>query len=105
MHAVLCRKWKTRVKGRDWYDLVWFAANHPELRLHHLLERMVQTGHLGSEEELSPEKFLSLTEKAIENLNVDQARKEVEPFVKNPEALTVWSKALFKDVVQRIVLV
>ena len=23
MHALLCRKWKTRVKGRDWYDLVW----------------------------------------------------------------------------------
>jgi predicted nucleotidyltransferase component of viral defense system len=22
MHAILCRKWKTRVKGRDWYDLV-----------------------------------------------------------------------------------
>ena len=31
MHAVLCREWKSRVKGRDWYDLVWFAAYHPEL--------------------------------------------------------------------------
>ncbi len=26
MHAVLCRRWKRRVKGRDWYDLVWSAA-------------------------------------------------------------------------------
>src|SRR5271157_4585321 len=23
-HALLCRRWKTRVKGRDWYDFVWF---------------------------------------------------------------------------------
>jgi len=26
LHAILCRKWKTRVKGRDWYDLVWYAG-------------------------------------------------------------------------------
>ena len=26
MHAVLCRRWKNRVKGRDWYDLVWYAG-------------------------------------------------------------------------------
>ncbi len=42
---------------------------------------------------------------AIEKLNVDQARKEVEPFVKNPEALQVWSKEFFHDVAGRIVLI
>ena len=26
MHAVLCRTWGTRVKGRDWYDLTWYAG-------------------------------------------------------------------------------
>jgi hypothetical protein len=24
MHAILCRRWKGRVKGRDWYDLMWY---------------------------------------------------------------------------------
>lgn len=24
MHALLFRKWKNRVKGRDWYDLEWY---------------------------------------------------------------------------------
>ncbi len=46
MHAVLCRRWKTRVKGRDWYDLVWYAAYHPQLHLGHLEQRMIQSGHL-----------------------------------------------------------
>jgi len=45
MHAILCRKWKNRVKGRDWYDLVWYAANHPQLHLAHLEQRMRQSGH------------------------------------------------------------
>jgi len=82
MHAVLCRKWKTRVKGRDWYDLVWYAANHPQLHISHLEQRMIQSGHLRKDEKINREKFIALTAEAVEKLDVDQARKEVEPFVK-----------------------
>jgi predicted nucleotidyltransferase component of viral defense system len=105
MHAILCRRWKTRVKGRDWYDLVWFAANHPQLHLSHLEQRMVQSGHLKRNEHLTRETFTGFLSKAIETLNVDQARREVEPFVKNPEGLKVWSKQFFHDVSRRIVLI
>lgn len=103
MHAVLCRRWKSRVKGRDWYDLIWFAANHPELHLGHLEQRMIQSGHLRADEvPLDKEKFLDLATKAIAKLDVDQARREVEPFVRNLEDLTVWSRELFLDVLRRI---
>ena len=61
MHAVLCRRWKSRVKGRDWYDLVWYAANHPHLHLSHLEQRMNQSGHLKKGEQMTPEKFFALT--------------------------------------------
>jgi hypothetical protein len=105
MHAVLCRRWKTRVKGRDWYDLVWYVANHPQLHLSHLEQRMTQSGHLKESERLTPEKFFVLTMETIDRLDVSQARKEVEPFVKNPESLTVWSRAFFQDVIGRIVVV
>lgn len=105
MHAVLCRKWKNRVKGRDWYDLVWYAANHPKLQVNHLEQRMIQSGDLKKDEKIDREKFFALAMDAVENLDVDQARKEVEPFVKNPDALKVWSKEFFRDVASRIVLV
>lgn len=105
MHAILCRRWKTRVKGRDWYDLVWFAANHPRLHLSHLEQRMIQSSHLKRNEHLTRETFTGFLSKTIENLNVDQARREVEPFVKNPEGLKVWSKEFFHDVSRRIVLI
>ena len=105
MHAVLCRKWKNRVKGRDWYDLVWYAANHPKLHVNHLEQRMIQSGDLKKDEKIDREKFFALAMDAVENVDVDQARKEVEPFVKNPDALKVWSKEFFRDVASRIVLV
>ena len=102
MHAILCRKWKTRVKGRDWYDLVWYAAHHPQLHLSHLEQRMRQSGHWKNKKALSGESFDTLMQKAIERLSVDQARREVEPFVSNPDSLEVWSRDFFKDVASRI---
>jgi len=105
MHAVLCRQWKSRVKGRDWYDLVWYIAHHPQLHLSHLQERMIQSGHWKKGGTLSRKSFSELLDNAIEKLHVDQARKEVEPFVRDPEALKVWAKEFFRDIVKRIVIV
>ncbi len=105
MHAVLCRNWKNRVKGRDWYDLVWYAANHPQLHLEHLEQRMIQSGHLKRTEKLTPEKLSAIEESVIERLDVNQAKREVEPFVKDPETLTVWSHDFFRDILHRIVFV
>ena len=105
MHAVLCRGWKGRVKGRDWYDLVWYVANHPQLHLKHLEQRMIQTGHLKKTERLTPEKLSTIAETVVGKLDVHQARREVEPFVKDPEALTIWSGDFFRDVIRRIVFV
>jgi len=53
-HALLCRRWKTRIKGRDWYDLVWFLAREVPVRLAHLQTRMVQTGDWEPDRPLTP---------------------------------------------------
>ncbi|KAF0217878.1 MAG: hypothetical protein FD174_3141 [Geobacteraceae bacterium] len=103
MHAVLCRKWKNRVKGRDWYDLVWYAANHPQMNLIHLEQRMRQSGHWKGDESLSLQSFTRLLNERIENLDVDQARRDVAPFVKNRDYLAIWSRDFFRDVASRII--
>jgi len=105
MHAILCRKWKTRVKGRGWYDLVWYAANHPQLHLFHLEQRMRQSGHWKNKDSLSAKSFDTLIYSTIEDLSVDQARQEVEPFVSNPDSLAIWSRDFFRDVASRIQIV
>jgi len=105
MHAVLCRGWKSRVKGRDWYDLVWFAAYHPELHLAHLEQRMRQTEHWRGPALLTAGDLRDLLTKRIYKVDVDQIRREVEPFVKDAAALEVWSKQFFLDVASRIKIV
>ncbi|MGQ9800201.1 MAG: nucleotidyl transferase AbiEii/AbiGii toxin family protein [Candidatus Saccharicenans sp.] len=105
MHAILCRQWKSRLKGRDWYDLVWFAAYHPELRLAHLEQRMRQTGHWEVPEPLSEKAWRELLKTRIESVDIQKIKKEVEPFVKNPAALDVWSREFFLEVAEKIKVV
>jgi hypothetical protein len=102
MHAVLCREWKSRVKGRDWYDLVWFAAYHPELHLAHLEQRMRQTGHWEVPAPLTAGDLHDLMTRRIDKVDIDQIRGEVEPFVKDAPTLAIWSKEFFLDVASRI---
>lgn len=105
MHAVLCRNWKNRVKGRDWYDFVWYAANHPQLHLYHLEQRMRQTRDWQEISPLNEKVFKELLAERISSLNIDQVRKEVEPFVKTPDILSIWSRDFFLDIALRIQIV
>ncbi len=53
MHAVLCRAWGNRPKGRDWYDLVWYLANDVKLDLNHLQARLEQSCKFLEAEQIS----------------------------------------------------
>lgn len=105
VHAVLCRKWKSRVKGRDWFDLAWYVSRHPELRIGHLEARMRQTGDYSGEEPLNRAELLRLMRNAVDNLDIDGARKDVEPFVRDRRLLEVWSRDFFQSLVSRIKVV
>ncbi|HNA97087.1 MAG TPA: nucleotidyl transferase AbiEii/AbiGii toxin family protein, partial [Chitinophagaceae bacterium] len=63
MHALLFRKWKNRVKGRDWYDWEWFVRKDVPLNLSHFLQRARDTGDW-TKKSISKKQFLQLlTEK------------------------------------------
>lgn len=103
LHALLFRRWNN--KGRDWYDLVWYAAHHPQLNLNHLEQRMRQTGHWSGDAALQRGDFNELMLTAINRLDISQARQDVAPFVKDQQALAIWSHDFFRDLVARICIV
>lgn len=101
-HAVLCRRWKTRVKGRDWYDLVWYLGRHPRLRLTHLEARMRASGDWPEDGHLDRHGLLTCLRSTIAGLDVAAAREEVSRFVRDDAALTIWSRAFFLEIIERI---
>lgn len=104
MHALLFRKWKKRVKGRDWYDFVWYVSKYPELNLLHLEKRMKQSGDLALSDKLTKEVLLIKINNVIEQLDVENAKKEVEPFLRDKRTIELWSKDFFRAAAEKIVV-
>jgi predicted nucleotidyltransferase component of viral defense system len=102
IHAVLCRRWKRRTKGRDWYDLIWYVSRGTMVNLVHLEKRMKQTGDLEDNQTLTRECLMDLLEKAVDSLDVKAATRDVMPFLKDVRAVEVWSNDFFRDVVARV---
>lgn len=94
MHALLFRSWRNRVKGRDWYDLEWYIRNGYSIDFEHLKERSLQSGYSGSQE-FTKEKCIDLLKKKIESTNIAMIKADIRPFIKNTDALEIWSTDYF----------
>jgi len=102
MHALLCRGWGNRVKGRDWYDFVWYAGRGTELDLRHLEARMRQSGHYTEGDPLTEERFRETVEEKISGLDVDKAKADVVRFLPNASSVEVWSRDFFLAVAGKV---
>ena len=106
MHALLCRTRRTNIKGRDWYDLIWFVKNNIPCDLYYFKNKMAQTGHINLSEMLTRETLIEFLSEKIKEIDFDLAKSDVEPFLKNSgqrDGLSLWSEAFFSDyLVQKI---
>jgi predicted nucleotidyltransferase component of viral defense system len=105
MHAVLCRKWKTRVKGRDWYDFEWYVKNNIKLNLEHLKERMIESGDFDRSILLDKKRFIELMNNKIDTLNIEKSIDEVKPFIKDQRIFEFWTKDYFKLLTNRVLFI
>jgi predicted nucleotidyltransferase component of viral defense system len=96
LHAALYRAWKQRVKGRDWYDLVWFLRRKTPLNPRYLEECMRAGGELASDETLTEEKVKKLLNTRLEEIDLGAAKDDVRPFLRDTSQLDLWSVDFFR---------
>ncbi len=101
-HAVLCRPWQKRVKGRDWYDLVWYVGRNVPVHLAHLQKRLEQTGQWPKDQAIAPANIFDLLVEKIDSVDFTSAKKEVMPFLKDPDSVEIWSKYFFKEIISKM---
>lgn len=95
MHALLYRDYKGWVKGRDWYDFLWFLGQKIPLGLTHLEERMRQAGHLPHDQQLTEKHLRTLLATRIKKLDVPSAQSDVRRFIKEDWKIADWSQEYF----------
>lgn len=102
VHALLFRKWKNRVKGRDFYDYVWYLKNNIPVRLNYLKEKAIQSGHCTSEDLQTGEQLKAKLMERFKVVDFDAAKKDVLPFIKNPDEISLWSTDFFSQITEKI---
>jgi predicted nucleotidyltransferase component of viral defense system len=103
IHAVLCRAWKHRVKGRDLYDYVFFLSRNTSVNLLHLQARLIQSGYLKDDQDFSLTDLKQHLSKRFEKINYNQAKEDTIPFIRNQASLQVWSADFFKQITGKLV--
>ena len=98
MHALVFRNWKTRIKGRDWYDFEWYIRNNVPLNYTHLQERIREF----SRKEVSKEEFMHLLHERLATADINQVKQDVLPFVDRSSDLDIWSNDYFLQIAEMI---
>jgi hypothetical protein len=103
MHALIYRKWKQNVKGRDWYDFEWYVRKGVPLNLDHFHERGKASGDL-NEDKLSAGDFRAILADRIEAVDMSAVKADIARFIPDNARLNIWSATYFKDLAAHLVV-
>lgn len=98
LHALTFRVWKNRVKGRDWYDFLWYVANNVPLDFDHLQKRIAEFNGVT----LSRDAFLHLLRERLTTTDMNLVKADVLPYVVDPYEIEAWSNDIFLQAADRI---
>ena len=98
IHAVICRAWKSRVKGRDLYDYIFYLSRGTKLNIGHLKARLVQSEAWKNEDNFTVEDAKKLLCERFDTIDYEQAKNDVRPFIKDTAALGIWNADFFKQI-------
>ena len=101
MHALLFRKWKNRVKGRDWYDLEWYVKKGVPLNRKHFLKRAQETGDWNNKN-INAEQIKHLLKNKIKIVSFKNIKEDIARFVKDDKSIQIWSPKYFNDLIEKL---
>ncbi len=102
LHALLCREY---VKGRDWYDFLWYTSQGIGINYGFLSSALRQQGPWKNQDiRVDRTWFLEQLEQKITSLDWTAAQADVRRFVTASEqpSIQLWSTDLFLSQMQKI---
>ena len=100
IHAVICRGWQSRIKGRDLYDYIFYLSKAVTVNQKHLRARLIDSGYISENQECTLEEIKTMLKNRFDSIDFLQARKDVEPFIRDTSILDIWSSEFFKQITE-----
>lgn len=102
IHAILCRGWKTRTKGRDLYDYVFFLADETKVNIELIRNKLLESNFIDENDEFNIDILKEMLINKFNEIDYQDAKEDVKPFIKDVNCLNIWSKEFFVSITDKI---
>lgn len=107
MHALLARSYLDRVKGRDYYDFLFYVSRGTKVNLKYLDAKLRDSGHYADDRALDRETLISLLKEKFMNVDFEKVKSDVKPFIalEKERDLAEWNSDLFVALAEEVATV
>lgn len=104
LHAIIARSFLNRVKGRDYYDLMFYCSRATKVNLTYLEAKLRNSRHFNGSAPLTHEALLILLKEKFKEVDFEKAKLDIMPFLKGEKKnnLKDWSCDFFSSLVELI---
>ena len=96
IHDIIYREYKNHVKGRDYYDYLFYIGKGIGINMSYLENKLKNTGgKLDNDEKLSINKVKEMLYTRFSTVAYESAKKDVSRFLSDKDELMFWKKELF----------
>ena len=102
IHAIICRDYKNRVKGRDYYDYLFYCARNTKINLVYLENKLKNSGKISNSASLDIGLVKKMLKDKFDTLDYKAAKKDVSSFISDVSSLEIWGKELFLSTLDKL---
>ena len=102
IHAILCRNYKNTVKGRDYYDFLFYIKRGTSPNFNYLKNKLINTGKISGSDRLDINVLKDMLVSRFEQVDFDQVKKDTERFIIKNEDLSYFCKDLFIQMAMKL---
>ncbi len=102
IHAILCRNWNLRTKGRDLYDYIFFLANNINVNMELVKNKLIASNYINKDDNFNIDMLKKLLIKKFSEIDYKDAKDDVMPFIKDTSSLEIWNKDFFISITENL---
>ena len=102
IHAIICRGWKKRVKGRDLYDYIFYLSLNTKVNLTLIKNKLIESNYISKDSNLTITKLKEILNEKFKEIDYENAKEDVLPFISDNDSLNIWSSEFFIEITKNI---
>ena len=102
IHAILCRNWSNRVKGRDLYDYIFYLSKNTKVNVELIKNKLIASNFISENDKFDIFKLREMLNNKFKTINYEEAKKDVISFINDINSLNIWNDDFFIEITKNL---